>query len=150
VIKSTAQTGVEALQAFDIRAGRVKVREFGLGFNPKLAVPPGSTALPYSYGDAVVRLSLGDNEEIGGEVPRRAVAVLPADDGVGREYELVKDGKRPGERQRGERGPLPPLIALTAENWMVHRRSGVQENLFSEILLISWFSCYGFFDSFQE
>ena len=32
-------------------------------------MPHGQTALPYyGYGDAVVRLSLGDNEEVGGSV----------------------------------------------------------------------------------
>jgi hypothetical protein len=34
-----------------------------------LVVPPGSPYLPYyGYGDAVVRLSLGDNTEVGGAV----------------------------------------------------------------------------------
>jgi aminopeptidase len=97
VTKSSAKTGVEALQAFLKSApGASRFREFGLGFNPKLAVPPGSTALPYyGYGDAVVRLSLGDSEEIGGEVrgggvrwlffPRTTVSVGNTT--------LVKDGK---------------------------------------------------------
>jgi hypothetical protein len=44
-------------------------REFGLGFNPKLQVPAGSPSLPYyGYGAGVVRMSLGDNEELGGAV----------------------------------------------------------------------------------
>ena len=48
-----------------VGAGRDAFREFGLGFNPKLVVPAGQTALPYyGYGDAVVRLSLGDNKEL--------------------------------------------------------------------------------------
>lgn len=70
VTKASAATGDEALQAFLKSApGATKFREFGLGFNPKLVVPAGSTALPYyGYGDAVVRLSLGDNEEVGGQV----------------------------------------------------------------------------------
>lgn len=70
VVKASALTGNEALQAFLRSApGASRFREFGLGFNPKLVVPAGSTALPYyGYGDAVVRLSLGDNEEVGGEV----------------------------------------------------------------------------------
>lgn len=70
VVKASAQSGDAALQAFLKSApGASKFREFGLGFNPKLVVPAGSTALPYyGYGDAVVRLSLGDNQEIGGEV----------------------------------------------------------------------------------
>jgi hypothetical protein len=70
VTKASAATGDEALQAFLKSApGATRFREFGLGFNPKLVTPAGSTALPYyGYGDAVVRLSLGDNEEIGGQV----------------------------------------------------------------------------------
>ena len=44
-------------------------RELGLGFNPKLVVPSGSPYLPYyGYGDAVVRMSLGDNTELAGAV----------------------------------------------------------------------------------
>lgn len=97
VVKASAQTGDEALQAFLKSApGASRFREFGLGFNPKLVVPAGSTALPYyGYGDAVVRLSLGDNQEIGGDVrgggvrwlffPRTTVSVGSTT--------LVKDGK---------------------------------------------------------
>ena len=44
-------------------------REFGLGFNPLLAVPTENPWLPqFGYGAGVVRLSLGDNTEIGGNV----------------------------------------------------------------------------------
>jgi hypothetical protein len=44
-------------------------REFGLGMNPKLAIVPGRTEVPYyGYGAGVVRLSLGDNSELGGKV----------------------------------------------------------------------------------
>ncbi len=44
-------------------------REFALGFNPKLRAPAGSPVLPYyGYGAGVVRLSLGDNQELGGAV----------------------------------------------------------------------------------
>ena len=44
-------------------------REIAIGVNPKLAVPAGSKVLPYyGYGDAVLRMSLGDNEELSGEV----------------------------------------------------------------------------------
>lgn len=46
-----------------------RFREIGIGFNPKLKPVPGWHALPYyGYGDGVVRLSLGDNEEVGGKV----------------------------------------------------------------------------------
>ncbi|MBI4474422.1 MAG: hypothetical protein HY646_17260 [Acidobacteria bacterium] len=42
-------------------------REFGLGFNPALRVPPENPFIAYyGYGAGVVRLSLGDNEEMGG------------------------------------------------------------------------------------
>ncbi len=44
-------------------------REFALGFNPELAVPAASPFIPYyGYGAGVVRLSLGDNSELGGQV----------------------------------------------------------------------------------
>jgi hypothetical protein len=49
-------------------AGRA-FREFALGFNPLLAVPERSPWIPYyGYGAGVVRLSLGDNSELGGTV----------------------------------------------------------------------------------
>jgi len=49
-------------------AGR-SFREFALGFNPLLAVPERSPWIPYyGYGAGVVRLSLGDNSELGGAV----------------------------------------------------------------------------------
>lgn len=71
IVKATAAGGEETLLEFLKSApGASRFREFGLGFNPKLMPPPmGSTALPYyGYGAGVVRLSLGDNEEIGGTV----------------------------------------------------------------------------------
>lgn len=44
-------------------------REFALGFNPLLAVPERYPWIPYyGYGAGVVRLSLGDNSELGGTV----------------------------------------------------------------------------------
>jgi aminopeptidase len=44
-------------------------REFGLGLNPKLRRLPDDPRLPYyGYGAGVVRLSLGDNSELGGTV----------------------------------------------------------------------------------
>ncbi|HKJ01435.1 MAG TPA: aminopeptidase, partial [Longimicrobiales bacterium] len=49
-------------------AGRA-FREFALGFNPLLAIPSGTRWIPYyGYGAGVVRLSLGDNTELGGAV----------------------------------------------------------------------------------
>ncbi|NIW25166.1 MAG: hypothetical protein GWN29_11690 [Gammaproteobacteria bacterium] len=44
-------------------------REFALGFHPLLAVPAENAWIPYyGYGAGVVRLSLGDNSELGGNV----------------------------------------------------------------------------------
>jgi leucyl aminopeptidase (aminopeptidase T) len=44
-------------------------REFVLGFNPLLQVPETDPWIPYyGYGAGVVRLSLGDNSELGGRV----------------------------------------------------------------------------------
>lgn len=44
-------------------------REFALGFNPLLAIPEEKPWIPYyGYGAGVVRLSLGDNTELGGNV----------------------------------------------------------------------------------
>ena len=70
VVQSTAATGGSALAAFLASApGASRFREFALGFNPKLVTPPGQQALPYyGYGAGVVRMSLGDNNELGGEV----------------------------------------------------------------------------------
>ena len=100
VIKSSATAGGEALQAFLKSApGASRFREFGLGFNPKLVVPRGSSALPYyGYGDAVVRLSLGDNQEIGGEVRGGGVRWLffPKTTVTVGSTTLVKDGKLVG------------------------------------------------------
>jgi hypothetical protein len=49
-------------------AGR-SFREFAMGMNPLLAVPERGPWIPYyGYGSGVVRLSLGDNTELGGNV----------------------------------------------------------------------------------
>lgn len=46
-----------------------RFREFALGFNPLLAVPERDRWIPYyGYGAGVVRLSLGNNLELGGTV----------------------------------------------------------------------------------
>jgi hypothetical protein len=66
-----AESGLEhVLQevALAREAGRA-FREFALGFNPLLAIPEHEDWIPYyGYGAGVVRLSLGDNSELGGEV----------------------------------------------------------------------------------
>ncbi len=71
VTSVTAASGVEAVEAA-LREGGESAkhfREFGLGFNPKLVAPKGSRILPYfAYGTGMVRMSLGDNEEIGGKI----------------------------------------------------------------------------------
>ncbi|HUG55893.1 MAG TPA: aminopeptidase [Candidatus Limnocylindrales bacterium] len=70
VVRARAETGLDAVEAFlasDPAAARF--RELCLGFNPRLVVPPGESALPYyGYGAGVVRMSLGDNTELGGRV----------------------------------------------------------------------------------
>ncbi|MFN2444540.1 MAG: aminopeptidase [Vicinamibacterales bacterium] len=66
-----ATTGREAVEAEMTRAGEAgtSFREFALGFNPLLAVPDREPWIPYyGYGAGVVRLSLGDNSELGGTV----------------------------------------------------------------------------------
>jgi beta-lactamase class A len=46
-----------------------RFREIGIGFHPTLVQPAESAVLPYyGYGAGVVRVSLGDNEELGGAV----------------------------------------------------------------------------------
>jgi hypothetical protein len=75
VTRAEAESGLEAVRAFlDSDPSASRFRELCLGFNPKLVVPPGETALPYyGYGAGVVRMSLGDNTELGGDVRGRAV-----------------------------------------------------------------------------
>ena len=71
-------------------------REFALGFNPALKVLPEAPFIAYyGYGAGVVRLSLGDNEEMGGANRGGGVywnflhnATVTAGD-----YTLVKDGR---------------------------------------------------------
>ncbi len=68
VTASSGQEAVEAELAGVPEAGRA-FREFALGFSPLLAVPERNPWIPYyGYGSGVVRLSLGDNSELGGTV----------------------------------------------------------------------------------
>ena len=68
VAASSGQEAVEAELADAPEAARA-FREFALGFNPLLAVPERNPWIPYyGYGSGVVRLSLGDNSELGGTV----------------------------------------------------------------------------------
>ena len=71
VVDVSATSGREAVEAELQRAGNTgrAFREFALGLNPLLAVPARSPWIPYyGYGAGVVRLSLGDNTELGGKV----------------------------------------------------------------------------------
>lgn len=66
-----ARKGVEAVKAELEMAGVAgySFRELALGFNPLLAIPMDKPWIPYyGYGAGVVRLSLGDNSELGGKV----------------------------------------------------------------------------------
>ena len=72
VTSVTATTGAAAVERELTQAGDGgrAFREFALGFNPLLAIPDtGERWIPYyGYGAGVVRLSLGDNSELGGRV----------------------------------------------------------------------------------
>jgi len=71
VVEITAASGRDAVEAEMSRAGDAgrAFREIGVGFNPLLAVPERQPWIPYyGYGAGVVRLSLGDNAELGGAV----------------------------------------------------------------------------------
>lgn len=59
-VKGELDTAPEAAYAF---------REMAVGFNPLLAIPKDKPFIPYyGYGAGIVRLSLGDNTELGGKV----------------------------------------------------------------------------------
>jgi hypothetical protein len=72
VVEAHATRGLQAAIAEMEAAGAAgqAFREFALGFNPLLAIPSeGEPWIPYyGYGAGVVRLSLGDNTELGGAV----------------------------------------------------------------------------------
>jgi hypothetical protein len=71
VVEITAAAGRDAVEAEMRRAGDAgrAFREIGVGFNPLLAVPERDPWIPYyGYGAGVVRLSIGDNTELGGRV----------------------------------------------------------------------------------
>ena len=71
VINIESSTGKEAVKTDLDSAGEAgySFREFALGFNPLLAIPEENPWIPYyGYGAGVVRLSLGDNSELGGNV----------------------------------------------------------------------------------
>jgi hypothetical protein len=68
-VASRGKAGVEKELAQGGDAAR-SFREFAMGLNPLLAIPAtGERWIPYyGYGAGVVRLSLGDNSELGGKV----------------------------------------------------------------------------------
>jgi leucyl aminopeptidase (aminopeptidase T) len=71
VVDVSAASGKAAVEAEMQKAGGAgrAFREIGLGLNPLLAVPERAPWIPYyGYGAGVVRLSLGDNTELGGAV----------------------------------------------------------------------------------
>lgn len=71
VVDIKATLGVEAVKAELDAAGEAghSFREFAMGFNPLLTIPQDNPWIPYyGYGAGVVRLSLGDNSELGGNV----------------------------------------------------------------------------------
>lgn len=71
VVDVQADSGEEGVVAEMDAAGEAgrTFRELGVGLNPLLAIPDGEEWIPYyGYGGGVVRLSLGDNTELGGSV----------------------------------------------------------------------------------
>jgi hypothetical protein len=70
-VEIRARSGQDAVEA-ELREGGEGARAFrelAFGFNPALAVPASAPWIPYyGYGAGVVRLSLGDNSELGGTV----------------------------------------------------------------------------------
>ncbi len=98
VTRVTADEQVEAVEAELAAGGSAarRFREFGLGFHPALVKNPDSEIVPYfGYGAGVVRMSLGDNEELGGTVRggyRRWLFFPDATVEVG-DTVLTRDGK---------------------------------------------------------
>lgn len=71
VVEATADTGLEGFEREADAAGPAgrTFRELAVGFNPVLTIPAEDPWIPYyGYGAGVVRLSLGDNTEMGGSV----------------------------------------------------------------------------------
>jgi hypothetical protein len=71
IISVKADEGVDAVNK-ELEAGgetAKSFRELAIGFNPTLVPAKGNTWIPYyGYGAGIVRLSLGDNSELGGNV----------------------------------------------------------------------------------
>jgi hypothetical protein len=64
----TGQNGTAILEELNAAGGAARMfREFAVGFNPALKIQKDHPFIAYyGYGSGVVRLSLGDNEEMGG------------------------------------------------------------------------------------
>jgi leucyl aminopeptidase (aminopeptidase T) len=74
IVKTDVGENREAVERA-LKAGgpsALRFREIGIGANPKLALPrggyPGGVIPYFAYGSGVLRMSLGDNEELGGAV----------------------------------------------------------------------------------
>ncbi len=71
VVSLSAESGAHSARREMEQGGAAgeSFRELALGFHPLLAVPEENPWIPYyGYGAGVVRLSLGDNSELGGNV----------------------------------------------------------------------------------
>ncbi len=70
IARLAAEKNQSALESYlNSGQGLRHFREFALGFNPGLVTPEGEPWVAYyGYGAGVVRLSLGDNTELGGRV----------------------------------------------------------------------------------
>lgn len=71
VVGMEAKAGKEHVKAELDKAGDAgySFRELAVGFNPLLAIPKENSFIPYyGYGAGIIRLSLGDNTELGGNV----------------------------------------------------------------------------------
>ncbi len=96
VTSVSSDNDTAVLAEIDSNPGARAFREFALGFNPLLAIPSENPWIPYyGYGAGVIRLSLGDNSELGGRVTggyRRwnffALATVTVDEEV-----WVRDGR---------------------------------------------------------
>jgi leucyl aminopeptidase (aminopeptidase T) len=71
VVNISAKSGQESVKAELDKAGEAgySFRELAVGFNPLLSIPKENPFIPYyGYGAGIIRLSLGDNTELGGNV----------------------------------------------------------------------------------
>ena len=92
-----AKEGLEFIKSrLEIGKENYLVREFALGFNPLLSIGDGNPHILYfGYGAGIVRVSFGNNEELGGAVGGDFVRINLFTDAtvtVGKEV-WVKEGK---------------------------------------------------------